>query len=84
MLQKIETYKVSRVTSTVDHTYWQILSTSKLKMSEQKPTRYGTIRLIISFPLLSIRYEDLTRAIILKGMKITGNLLVSAFLHNML
>ena len=76
MLQKMETYKVSRVTVTADRTYCQILSVSKFKMSEQKPTRYGTVHLIISFPSLSIHYEDLTRAIILKGMKIINGQLV--------
>jgi hypothetical protein len=45
-------------------------------MSEQKPTRYGTIYLIISFPSLSVHYKDLTRAIILKGMKIINGQLV--------
>jgi hypothetical protein len=45
-------------------------------MSEKTPTSYGTIHLIISFPSLSIHYEDLTRAVILKGMKIINGQLV--------
>jgi len=76
MLQKMETYKVSRVTSTADQTYCQILSMPKLKTSGQKPTRYGTIHLIINLSLLTIHYEDLTRAIILQGMKIINRQLV--------
>jgi hypothetical protein len=45
-------------------------------MSEQKPMLHETIHLIISFPSLSVHYEDLTRAIILKGMKIINGQLV--------
>ena len=48
-------------------------------MSERKPTRYGTIHLIIIVPSLSIHYEDLTRTIILKGMKIINGQLVGQF-----
>jgi hypothetical protein len=76
MLQKMEAYRVSIINSTADQTYCQSLSLPKFKMSEQKPTRYGTIYLIISFPSLSVHYEDLTRAIILKGMKIINGQLV--------
>jgi len=76
MLQKVETCKLSTVIATADQTYCQILSVSKFKTSEQKPTRYGTIHLIISFSSLSIHYEDLTRAVILKGMKIIKGQLV--------
>jgi hypothetical protein len=76
MLRKMETYKASRVTATADQTYCQIFFMSKFKMSEQEPTRYGTTHLIISFPSLSIHYEDLTRAIIHKGMKIINGQLV--------
>jgi hypothetical protein len=75
-LQKMETCKVSRVTAKADQTYCQILSVSKFKMSEQKPTRYGTIHLIISFPSLSFHYEHLTRAVILNGMKTINGQLV--------
>ena len=76
MLQEMETCKVSRVIATADQTYCQILSVSKFKMSEQKPTRYGTIHLIISFPSLNFHYEDLTRAGVLKGMKTINGQLV--------
>jgi hypothetical protein len=68
----------NRLTVTADQTYCQILTMSKFKKSGQGPTSYGTIHLVItsSFPSLSIHYEDLTRAIILKEIKIINGQLV--------
>ena len=63
-------YRVIRLTAKADQTYCQILSVSKFRMSEQKPTRYVTLRLIISFSSLSVHYEVLIRATVLKVMKI--------------